>query len=280
MLRFFAASCLALLASAAQASTSGVVISQIYGGGGNSGATLRNDFIELFNAGAAPVSLNGWSVQYTSATGSSWSVTALTNVLLQPGQYYLVQQAQGAGGTASLPTPDATGTTALAGGAGKVALVSNGGALVGTNPVSAALVDLVGWGTTANGFEGAAAPATVNTTSVQRAGLGCADTDNNAADFVAATPLPRNAGSALNACGAATAQPIVPTCTAATVAAGTAGSLSVSAADADSIVNALSVAGSLPTGFSLGAFVPASADGGSATQSIEVSSFEIGRAHV
>jgi hypothetical protein len=37
-----------------------VVISQVYGGGGNAGATLRNDFIELYNRGAVPVSLNGW----------------------------------------------------------------------------------------------------------------------------------------------------------------------------------------------------------------------------
>src|SRR6185436_15543578 len=28
-----------------------VVISQVYGGGGNAGATLKSDFIELYNAG-------------------------------------------------------------------------------------------------------------------------------------------------------------------------------------------------------------------------------------
>ena len=44
-----------------------LVISQVYGGGGNSGATLKNDFIELFNPGGASVSLAGWSVQYASA---------------------------------------------------------------------------------------------------------------------------------------------------------------------------------------------------------------------
>ncbi len=56
-----------------------VVISQIYGGGGNSGAPLRNDFIEIFNAGSTPVNLAGWSVQYASATASTWSTTPLTN---------------------------------------------------------------------------------------------------------------------------------------------------------------------------------------------------------
>ncbi len=39
---------LCLAAASAQAQ---VVISQVYGGGGNSGATLKNDFIELRNNG-------------------------------------------------------------------------------------------------------------------------------------------------------------------------------------------------------------------------------------
>ena len=34
-----------------------VVISQVYGGGGNSGATLKNDFIEIFNRGSAAVNV-------------------------------------------------------------------------------------------------------------------------------------------------------------------------------------------------------------------------------
>ncbi|MEP6920872.1 MAG: lamin tail domain-containing protein, partial [bacterium] len=101
-----------------------VVISQAYGGGGNTGSTFRNDFIELFNRGTTPQLLTGWAVQYASATGTTWQVTNLTNVTLQPGQYYLVQEAQGAGGTTSLPTPDAIGTIALAAAAGKVALTN------------------------------------------------------------------------------------------------------------------------------------------------------------
>jgi uncharacterized protein len=42
----------------------GVVISKVYGGGGNAGATYTNDFIELFNASASAVTIDGWSVQY------------------------------------------------------------------------------------------------------------------------------------------------------------------------------------------------------------------------
>src|SRR5207249_585645 len=83
-----------------------IVISQIYGGGGNSGATYKNDFIELFNRGAAPVNVTGWSVQYASATGTTWQVTNLSGSI-SPGQYYLIQELAGAGGTTNLPTPDA-----------------------------------------------------------------------------------------------------------------------------------------------------------------------------
>ena len=40
-----------------------VVISQVYGGGGNAGALFRHDFVELFNRGTSVVNLDGWSVQ-------------------------------------------------------------------------------------------------------------------------------------------------------------------------------------------------------------------------
>ena len=48
-----------------------VVISQVYGGGGNAGSVYTNDFIELFNPGSFPVNVTGWTVQYASATGTS-----------------------------------------------------------------------------------------------------------------------------------------------------------------------------------------------------------------
>src|SRR5690606_38292431 len=96
---FLSAALLALASTTAQAQ---VVISQVYGGGGNSGSTYTHDFIELFNAGNVAVDLTGWTVQYASSTGNSWAATNLTSVVLQPGQYYLVQEAQGTGGTTPL----------------------------------------------------------------------------------------------------------------------------------------------------------------------------------
>jgi uncharacterized protein len=196
-----AALLLAFSTSAALASTSGVVISQVYGGGGNSGAPLKNDFIELLNAGTAPVSLAGWSVQYNSSTGTgTWQVTPLGNVSLAPGQYYLVQEAAGTSGGEPLPTPDVVGTVAMSSASGKVALLTNSDALVGAQPSSAALVDLVGYGA-ANFFEGAApAPGLSNTTADQRAATGCTDTDQNGVDFATAGPAPRNSASPVSSC--------------------------------------------------------------------------------
>ncbi len=191
-----------LLILASFQSQSQVVISQIYGGGGNAGATYTNDFIELFNRGTVAVSLNGWSVQYASAAGTSWQVTNISNFTLQPGQYYLIQEAAGSGGTTPLPTPDDVGTIAVSGTAGKVALVNAITALAGACPATAGIQDFVGFSATASCFEGAGpAPAPSNTTSILRLLNGCTDTNVNSADFVTGAPNPRNTATALNVCG-------------------------------------------------------------------------------
>src|SRR5215216_229796 len=99
------------------------VIAEVYGGGGNSGATYTNDFVELGNRGTAAVDLTGWSVQYLPASPTAtslWQVTPLAGAL-QAGRRYLVQEAAGAGGTTPLPTPDATGSIAMSATAGTVA---------------------------------------------------------------------------------------------------------------------------------------------------------------
>ena len=186
-----------------------VVISQLYGGGGNAGAPFKNDFIEIFNAGNTPVDLSGWSVQYAGATGTNWSVTNLTSTLLLPGHYYLIQEASGGAVGASLPTPDAGGTTAMAAGAGKVALVNNNTALSGSGcHFGESMVDFIGYGATADCFEGTGrAPAPSNLTADIRGAGGCTDTDNNSANFAAAPPTPRNTASSPNQCSGTTTLP-------------------------------------------------------------------------
>lgn len=201
--------CAAALMLVAGASQAQVVISQVYGAGGNSGATYNRDFVELFNRGSTPVSLSGLTVQYASATGTgNFAVGAtLPNVNLAPGQYHLVGMSSGANG-APLPTVDTSGTSSMATAAGKVVLVNGTTALAcngGSTPCSAAqlaqIVDLVGYGT-ANFFEGAApTPALSATLSAVRAVNGCTDTNQNGADFTAATPSARNSASPASVCG-------------------------------------------------------------------------------
>ena len=189
----------ALPASDAGAVSPNVVISQAYGGGGNSGSTWKNDFIELLNTGVTSVDVTGWSVQYASATGTTWIVTPLVGVLA-PGQYLLIQQATGGGGTAALPTPEIIGTTAMSATAGKVALVNDSVALSGTCPASLKIVDLLGYGGTANCAEAAVTAAPNATTAVQRLSNGCTDRDNNLIDFTVVTPQPRNSAYPRNEC--------------------------------------------------------------------------------
>ena len=183
-------------------SSAKVLISQIFGGGGNSAAPFRNDFIEIFNNGDSPVNLSGWSVQYASATASSWSVTPLTSVVLMPGQYYLIQESSGGSSGVPLPAPDATGAIAMAAGSGKVALVKNSTTLTGACPNDSNIVDFVGYGNTANCFRGAGpAAGASNTNALLRGENGCRNLQNNATDFATGTPNPRNTKSPSATCG-------------------------------------------------------------------------------
>ncbi len=251
-------------------STSKVVISQVYGGGGNSGATYTNDFIELFNRSSVPVSLAGMSVQYGSSGGTTWTnKTDLSSVTLQPGQYYLISENSNAAVGVALPTPDQSANIAMAAGAGKVALTSNNTALTGANPVGGATVlDFVGYGA-ANGYETAPTATISATTSAQRALNGCTDTDNNSADFTVLAVKPRNSATPVNACGAAPA--IIASCPQnVNVAFGIGGSAPLSASDTDSKVNGASIASAAVAGISLTGFNASSADGATASVTLNV----------
>jgi len=188
------------LAGPADAASPDLVVSQAYGGGGNAGATLRNDFIEVFNRGTTTVDVGGWSVQYASAGGTTWQSTALTGSVA-PGRYLLVREAAGTGGTVDLPAADASGSIAMSATAGKVRIVTAGGDTR----------DLVGYGSTATPFEGSApAPTLSNTTAALRADAGCVDSDDNAADFASGPPAPRNSLTAAHDCSVAPPPPPPP----------------------------------------------------------------------
>ena len=179
-----------------------IVISQVYGGGGNASAPYKADYVELFNRGSSPASLNGWSVQYAASTGDVWSKTDLPNIALQPGQYFLIQQSTNGTNGVILPTPDLVASTpvSMAAGAGKVALVSNQAGLPLVMCPSADIIDFVGYGAANCSEANSDAPALDNTTAALRNDESCAETDNNTADFAAAAPIPRNTATALNSC--------------------------------------------------------------------------------
>ncbi|MFT4082316.1 MAG: ExeM/NucH family extracellular endonuclease [Nocardioides sp.] len=183
----------------AHANTDGtsLVISEVYGGGGNSGATWKNDFIELYNPTDAAISVDGMSVQGRSATNTSAAsganLTALTGSVPAQG-YYLVQEAAGTGGTAALPTADATGSMAMGAGGWQIWLATT---TTGLNPAAgdvsdSEIVDFVGGAPSATSFETApVSTAPSATVSIQRDASGT-DTDDNSADFTTATPTPTN----------------------------------------------------------------------------------------
>lgn len=210
----------------APAISTDLVISQAYGGGGGSTGTYIADYIELKNISNTPKSLGGLSLMYGSATGqfgsSSGNIYALANVMVQPGQYYLIQV--GPLGTAGAPlpvTPDETTTNlTMSATNGKVALVtaaftSNtcGATATPCTLPNPAIVDLVAWGTANNAEGGASTNGGASLTSVQgnvRKTGGCTETDNNNADFdVVTAPVPRNTSTAPFLCGGPTPTPTV-----------------------------------------------------------------------
>ncbi|MGE5273303.1 MAG: lamin tail domain-containing protein [Verrucomicrobiota bacterium] len=195
---------LLVAAPASPASPSGIVVSQVYAGGGNSGASFTNDYVELFNAGSASVTVDGWTVQYASAAGSSWQTTALAGSIA-PGGRFLVELASGGTVGAALPVPDATGTSNMAVSGGKVAVVTDStaltcGASAGSCSTVGSITDLVGYGSAADYEGAAAAPAPSSSTAAVRADGGCTDTDSNADDFTSGTPTPLNSAASPTTC--------------------------------------------------------------------------------
>ena len=174
-----------------------VLISQVYGGGGNGDlAPIKSDFIELYNPTSEEIDLSGWSVQYASATGnwptSSNNTTILTGKIPAYG-FYLIKQADGANAnSAPLTGEDQTGTIAMGASNGKVRLLDG----------EKAVIDLVGFGT-------ANTDNPVPALSATQAGIRKSDdsistinrgynTNNNTNDFVLGTPDPRGSSFPVN----------------------------------------------------------------------------------
>jgi mono/diheme cytochrome c family protein len=184
-----------------------VVISQVYGGGGNVGSTYNADFVELHNRTGVPQAIGNWALQYASSTGTNWGVAAIpATQSLAPGAFVVFSLATGAGGVA-LPGPviALTPPLNLSSSTGKVALTNSAVPLTGACPSTPSIVDFVGYGAGANCAEGgqAAPPTSVSTAAFRNEPSGvnaaCVDSDANAVDFVALLPAPHT-GTAVCRC--------------------------------------------------------------------------------
>ncbi|MBX3234404.1 MAG: lamin tail domain-containing protein [Labilithrix sp.] len=213
----------------------GLVISQVFGGGGLPGSPYKRDYVEVFNASAEPRVLTGLSLQYaakrslfvpvTNAQGSTSSVITFPaakdgkDIVLAPGAYFLVviggrDDGDGDELEGNMVVKAGPSALDLDGRAGKIALVRGAEPLrCGTAARRCArdrIVDLVGYGDGASDYEGTgAAPDLADIKAAVRRENGCGDDADNASDFVAGTPAPRNTLTDARPCGVTpTATPI------------------------------------------------------------------------
>jgi hypothetical protein len=207
---------------------SDLVISQVYGGGGNGGVNTRPkyDYVELFNRGTTPIPLKGKALQYApkddAFSATSNLIPLPDDKTIEPKHYFLVQLKGGTDGadlspaadfvTGQANTPEAVN---LGNNAGKIAIVANdapldacGGKLrvsadAGTDagapaeeaPACTTWIDLLGYGA-ASQAEGEPRRGASNTNALFRNLNGCADTNNNSQDFAPGEPKPRSSASA------------------------------------------------------------------------------------
>ena len=149
---------------------------------GTTGAA-SDEFVELFNASAAPADVGGFKLVYRSGAGTSdiGLATIPDGTILAPGAFYLF----GGSGYAGAKKADQSFSSALAAAAGGV----------GLRDAAGKLTDSIGYGTATNAFvETRPAPAPPATaapgSSVIRRPDG-KDTNDNGADFaVTASPTP------------------------------------------------------------------------------------------
>ncbi|MFC3747684.1 cadherin-like beta sandwich domain-containing protein [Paenibacillus sp. GCM10012306] len=153
-----------------------VVISQFYGGKKDDVLDLyTNDFVELFNPTAEPISLNGWSIQYADDKKNSWKAAILGTPTAQiPAYgYYLVALGSNGNVGSRLPQPDATESSFKIGNnSGKLALLNTTQILTSNDPMKDTLkdkvIDFVGYDPVVDASLGSPAVQTGKQSTIQR----------------------------------------------------------------------------------------------------------------
>lgn len=178
---------------------SALLISQIYPGASLTGSPYRSDYVELRNRTSAPVNINGWSLQYATASGLAWTVAPLSGIVPSNGRHLIVLNT-GSNGQ-PIPAGDSVNQTLnLSSSSGKIALVNRTQELSGSSPIGqAGVMDFVGYGFS-NAALGSPAVAPPTTSALTRNNGGLSDLGDNSKDFSPAPPAPRNA----------TGQPAIP----------------------------------------------------------------------
>ncbi|MEP7252041.1 MAG: lamin tail domain-containing protein [Ginsengibacter sp.] len=171
-----------------------IVISEIYGGAGNTGSSYNKDYLQLFNLSSSQVDLTGYTLQIGDGGGSTQTFQLSGTIL--PFHWFLVQgNSDGAAG-ADLPIADVISDFNLDMHNGTVALVHSVTSIGGTcNSSGEDIVDFVGYGNNTNCFETAVAPGQAIDLATSRKNF-AADANNNFADFTVFPPNPKN-GSVL-----------------------------------------------------------------------------------
>ena len=131
-----------------------IVISGVYGGGGNSGAPFKNDYIELYNTTNSPIDLIGYTLYYTSANGTNVSSanthTFVSGELVIGAKKFALLKAA-AGTTVTTPWPivfdfdlsnDATTIFSMAATSGKILLLNATTDLTATNSIPTTLANI------------------------------------------------------------------------------------------------------------------------------------------
>lgn len=196
-----------------------VIINEAYTNGGSANAAFTHKFVELYNPTDADISLDGWSIQYRSASGEA----APTGVIelsgtIKAGGYYLVQASSNGDTGEALPTADATGGVSFSGTNGTLVLADQAETVslpvgsVTAEDEAAGVVDLLGYGTS-NTFETAAATGpSANNDPKSMSRTDGVDTDDNSADFTASEEItPTNAAGETAGGGTGEPEPEVPT---------------------------------------------------------------------
>lgn len=195
-----------------------LVFSQIYSNGGNTGSTYQKNYLEIFNRTNNTIDFSGWRIYIATDTGNfnlSFAFSSSQGIPIAAHKYLLIALGRESTNGATVPA-DLFGpsTDIIIPGlppvpppniysSGKVFLTPPNTDVIGTTcPLpNDAIVDFVGYGTTANCFEGTGpAPTTANATADVRRTVGCTDTNNNQNDFVANEASPHNRFSEANNC--------------------------------------------------------------------------------